>query len=277
MSCAVLVRCLAALTLATSLAGCVVQPVEPGRVAVARVVVAPPPLPVYELPPCPGDGYLWIPGYWQWGADDYFWVPGTWMLPPRAGLLWTPGYWGFVGGVYVFHDGYWGRHVGYYGGIDYGGGYNGSGFVGGRWVHDRFYYNAAVTNVNLSTVHNVYRQTVVNNVTINNTRVSNVSYAGGPGGTTVTPSAAERAAARAPRVAPLPVQRQQRDAARSHPELFATRNGGHPPIAATPHPGAFTAPRTEARRTPPEPRPGRHERQRRDQQGRDSGDEQGRT
>lgn len=24
---------------------------------------APPPLPVYAQPPCPADGYLWVPGY----------------------------------------------------------------------------------------------------------------------------------------------------------------------------------------------------------------------
>jgi len=28
------------------------------------VRVGPPALPVYEQPICPGDGYLWIPGYW---------------------------------------------------------------------------------------------------------------------------------------------------------------------------------------------------------------------
>ena len=25
---------------------------------------APPPLPVYEQPICPGEGYIWTPGYW---------------------------------------------------------------------------------------------------------------------------------------------------------------------------------------------------------------------
>ena len=28
---------------------------------------APPPLPVYEQPPCPVAGYIWTPGYWGWG------------------------------------------------------------------------------------------------------------------------------------------------------------------------------------------------------------------
>ena len=64
----------------------------------------------------PGDGYLWIPGYWAYADDDYYWVPGTWVMPPQAGLLWTPGYWGWGDNGYVFNDGYWGPTVGFYGG-----------------------------------------------------------------------------------------------------------------------------------------------------------------
>ena len=30
---------------------------------------APPELPVYEQPLCPGDGYLWTPGYWAYAND----------------------------------------------------------------------------------------------------------------------------------------------------------------------------------------------------------------
>ncbi|MGB6871180.1 MAG: YXWGXW repeat-containing protein, partial [Acidobacteriaceae bacterium] len=51
---------------------------------------APPPLPVYEQPLCPAEGYLWTPGYWAWDPDyGYYWVPGVWVAPPEAGLLWT--------------------------------------------------------------------------------------------------------------------------------------------------------------------------------------------
>ncbi len=45
------------------------------------------------------------------------------------------------GGVYVFHAGYWGPHVGFYGGVNYGFGYSGSGFYGGRWEGGHFAYN----------------------------------------------------------------------------------------------------------------------------------------
>src|SRR5258708_28412488 len=104
---------------------------------------APPELPVYEQPICPGEGYIWTRGYWAWDDDDqdYYWVPGTWVLVPQVGYLWTPGYWGWGGEAYVFHVGYWGPVVGFYGGIDYGWGYTGRGYYGGRWDHDHFYYN----------------------------------------------------------------------------------------------------------------------------------------
>jgi hypothetical protein len=83
----------------------------PGDEAGGAVTVqeAPPPLPVYEQPPCPEPDYLWTPGYWHWGPSGYFWVPGTWVAPPRVGFLWTPGYWAFLAGAYVFHAGYSGR------------------------------------------------------------------------------------------------------------------------------------------------------------------------
>ena len=104
---------------------------------------APPAIPVYEQPICPGDGYIWTPGYWAWGPDGYYWVDGAWILPPYVGALWTPGWWGWGSGAYFWHPGYWGRTVGYYGGINYGFGYFGTGFFGGYWNGGRFWYNSA--------------------------------------------------------------------------------------------------------------------------------------
>ena len=66
-------------------------------------------------PPCPAPGYLWTPGYWA-------------GLPRRRRLLLGAGYmgygpgsrfpldspwWGRAGGVFAFHEGYWGPHVGF--------------------------------------------------------------------------------------------------------------------------------------------------------------------
>ena len=210
---------------------------EPAPGVVITAYEAPPPLPVYEQPPCPGDGFLWTPGYWAWGDAGYYWVPGTWVRPPRVGLLWTPGYWGFVGGSYVYHGGYWGAHVGFYGGINYGFGYVGVGFAGGRWVGNSFAYNRSVTNINTTVViHNTYNETVVNNVTVNR-----VSYNGGSGGANAVPTAQERMAAQEQHVTATPQQVQHVQQAAHTPELAARANGGHPSIAATPRPGAFHA------------------------------------
>src|ERR1700722_19481240 len=109
---------------------CVSAQVSVGISITARI--APPPLVIYEQPPCPYDGYLWMPGYWAWGDEGYFWVPGVWVLPPYPEYLWTPPYWAYYDGYYGYHPGYWGRHCGFYGGINYGYGYSGHGFLGGE-------------------------------------------------------------------------------------------------------------------------------------------------
>src|SRR5579859_4664760 len=122
---------------------------QPRRLIAAdleKVNVAPPPLPSYEQPPIPAQGYLWVPGFWAWrkSVPDYFWVPGTWVRPPQPGLLWTPPYWSQVEGGYAFHGGYWASEVGFYGGISYDYGYDGKGYQGGRWEKNGvFSYNRA--------------------------------------------------------------------------------------------------------------------------------------
>jgi hypothetical protein len=200
------------------------------RVGVA-ITVAPPELPVYEQPICPGDGYLWTPGYWAYGDDDYYWVPGTWVMAPEVGFLWTPGYWGWGDGGYVFYDGYWGPQVGFYGGINYGFGYFGHGFEGGRWDNGHFFYNRAVLNVNVNVIHNVY------NTRVNETTVTRVSFNGGNGGINARATAQEEAAARERHIPPVAAQTEHIQAARSNPELRASTNHGKPPVAATARPG----------------------------------------
>jgi len=197
---------------------------------------APPPLPVYEQPEVPGPGYLWTPGYWAWNGETYYWVPGTWVRPPRPAVLWTPGYWGAGdGGVFIFHAGYWGAHVGFYGGISYGHGYNGEGYEGGRWNNNKeFEYNTAVNSVNVTNIHNTYNKTVINNITINN-----ISYNGGNGGVGARPTAQEQAAQHEEHLRPTPEQAQHVQAASNNRALFISENHGAPPIAATPRPGAF--------------------------------------
>ena len=200
------------------------------------VTFGPPALPVYEQPVCPGDGYIWTPGYWAWDDDseDYYWVPGTWVEAPEVGYLWTPAWWGWGGEAFIFHEGYWGPTIGFYGGINYGFGYFGDGYEGGRWDHGRFFYNRAVTNVNVTIIHNVYENRVVNE-----NRESRISYNGGNGGINARPTSQQEAAARERHVPPVAAQAEHVRAARGNPQLRASANQGRPPIAATSRPGAF--------------------------------------
>jgi hypothetical protein len=205
-----------------------------GQVRIS-VAFGPPALPVYVQPLCPGDGYIWTPGYWAWDDDfdDYYWVPGTWVLAPEIGFLWTPPYWAWSDGLFVFNEGYWGPHVGFYGGIVYGFGYFGFGFVGGRWQGDRFFYNSSVTNINIVNVRNVYQERV-ENVTVNH-----ISYNGGPGGINARARREDEIAVRERHLPPVAVQTQHFQAARGNRELRASANHGRPPVAATARPAEF--------------------------------------
>jgi WXXGXW repeat (2 copies) len=200
---------------------------------VVSVGFPPPELPVYEQPICPGDGYIWTPGYWAWDGYDYYWVPGTWVLAPEVGFFWTPPYWGWGGSAFIFHEGYWGPVVGFYGGVNYGFGYFGRGYDGGRWEHDHFYYNRAVNNVNVTVIHNVYETRIEN---IHETRVS---YNGGQGGIEARPTSQELAAEHERHIAPVAAQTQHMQQARNIQELRASVNHGKPPIAATAKPSEF--------------------------------------
>jgi hypothetical protein len=151
-----------------------------------------------------------------------------------VGFLWTPGYWGWGGSAFFFHAGYWGPHVGFYGGINYGFGYGGIGYEGGRWEGGHFAYNTYVNHVNTTIIHNTYNTTIVNNVTENH-----VSYNGGTGGIEARPTPQEESYGNERHIPAVPAQTQHVETARNNPELRASANHGVPPIAATAKPGDF--------------------------------------
>jgi len=211
---------------------------------------APPPLPDYEQPPLPGDGYIWTPGYWAWSPDaGYYWVPGAWVMPPYEDALWTPGWWGFHNGHFFFFAGYWGPYIGYYGGINYGFGYIGRGYEGGYWRDHRFQYNRAVNIIRIDNVH-VYSHAVAS-------PSSRYSF-NGPGGARLRPAPAELKAMRQPRVAPMSTQMQvQRDAQQNRGQ-FANENHGRPAAIVAPRPitaDAHTQPLPPARIQPQRQQP----------------------
>jgi hypothetical protein len=196
------------------------------------ITLAPPALPVYAQPLCPGPNYIWTPGYWAWGPNGYYWVPGTWVLAPYVGALWTPGWWGWGNGFYVWHAGYWGPHIGFYGGINYGFGYFGTGYQGGYWNNNAFYYNRTVNNVNVN-VNKTY------NTVINNTNVTRVAYNGGTGGVVARPTAQEEAFGRETHQGATQAQLNHERTSSTNRQMLASVNQGRPSIAATPRPGAF--------------------------------------
>jgi hypothetical protein len=200
------------------------------------VSIAPPEMPVYEQPICPGDGYLWTPGYWAWDGE-YYWVPGTWIMAPQVGYLWTPGYWGWGGSSFIFYDGYWGPTVGFYGGINYGFGYYGHGYEGGRWQDGHFFYNSSVNHVDEHSVRNVYNTRV--NVNINN----HVSYNGGNGGINERANSQEEAAAHEKHIGPVTAQNQHAYSARNNPQQRVSANHGTPPVTATARPNLASHPK----------------------------------
>jgi hypothetical protein len=188
------------------------------------VNIAPPVMPVYEQPLCPVAGYIWTPGYWAYD-NDYYWVPGVWVPPPRVGLLWTPPWWGWNNGAYVFNQGYWGPHVGFYGGINYGYGYFGDGYWGGRWEGNAFRYNTAVTRVNNTVIHNTYVDRNVVNKEVNR---SHTSF-NGPNGVKAEATAEQKAAAaNAKKVGPTSQQLSRQQAASKDQNLRASVNKGNP-------------------------------------------------
>ncbi|MGB6610178.1 MAG: hypothetical protein WBE63_10615, partial [Acidobacteriaceae bacterium] len=213
----------------------------------------PPDLPDYDQPPCPGDDYIWTPGYWAYAPAGYYWVPGAWVLAPYVGALWTPGYWGFYEGRYHWYHGYWGAHVGFYGGVHYGFGYDGNGYEGGYWRSNAFYYNTAVSHVNETVIHNVYNYHVTN---VSNTRVS---FNGGHGGLNYRPTSAQDAARNERHVAPLPAQRTNAQEAMRNRAQFANENHGRPQTVAETRPvndgRSAPAARAEDFHPAPTPRP----------------------
>ena len=149
-------------------------------------------------------------------------------------MLWTPGYWAWMGGQYLFHDGYWGPHIGFYGGIAYGFGYTGVGYDGGRWENGAFFYNRTVNNIGGTNITNVYNQTVV----VNN-QASRVSFNGGKDGTIARPTSEQKTYVREDHFAPTQLQQQHLQVASKDPTLFEKSNQGKPPIAATAKPADF--------------------------------------
>jgi WXXGXW repeat (2 copies) len=224
--------------------GLLLPPAASAQISVS-IRIAPPALLVYAQPPVPGDGYIWVPGYWGWSHVDraYYWVPGTWVQAPHEGALWTPGYWAFESSGYLWHVGYWGSRVGFYGGINYGYGYSGSGYKGGRWDHGAFRYNRAVSNVDTQVVRHVYGAPPIGNAS---KHVNRVSFSHSKAVARGRPTASEREFQAAPHAGPSDEQIRHEDAARGMPSQRWRTPRGLPQVAATPRPSEYAPPHSQA-------------------------------
>ena len=222
------------------------------------ISIGPPPLPQYEQPLCPGDGYLWTPGYWAYdeSVSGYYWVDGEWIVAPEEGFLWTPGYWALESGEYRFSEGYWGPQVGFYGGINYGFGYSGDGYAGGRWNDGQFFYNRSENNVDATRNRNVY------DTHFKNQNPSRVSFNGTNGGIEARPTSEQEAAGKQRHIAPTAVQIENAQTSRISPTFRSSSNHGNAarpeeaqPIEALKPDGArptTVEPRVEQLKTKPE-------------------------
>jgi hypothetical protein len=136
--------------------------------------------------------------------------------------------------AYVFHPGYWGLSVGYYGGIRYGFGYPGSGYEGGYWNLGVFHYNGASNNFGNVHIATVYGTSFFDGMrsAIHNLVPNRASF-NGPGGEVLRPNAQQLAFAQREHSGALAEQIRQGELARSITSMHASVNHGVPPIATT--------------------------------------------
>jgi hypothetical protein len=65
-------------------------------------------IPLYQRPPRPGDGFLWIEGEWFWNGSGYHWRDGYWAQP-HNGFRWNPGDWKRRPNGWYWQPGRWRR------------------------------------------------------------------------------------------------------------------------------------------------------------------------
>ena len=113
---------------ATVAAAAISLPAIPGVAQVTfGVRVGPPPIRYERRPPMPGEGYVWVDGFWRPQGNHYVWVAGHWDRPPYQGAYWAHPHYDHYNNGWVMHDGRWVRED--YGGYNYDerGNYRGDG------------------------------------------------------------------------------------------------------------------------------------------------------
>ena len=93
------------------LIACAIATMLTAGVGLAKVRVyvgtAPPAAVVETMPPSPGAGYVWTPGYYNWNGGSYAWVGGRWVTPPRGHHGYESGRWQRDKKGWYYRDGTW--------------------------------------------------------------------------------------------------------------------------------------------------------------------------
>jgi hypothetical protein len=59
-----------------------------GQISVT-IGTPPPPIRYEARPAMPGNGFVWVDGYWGIRKNRYVWMPGGWQRPPYPGAYWV--------------------------------------------------------------------------------------------------------------------------------------------------------------------------------------------
>jgi hypothetical protein len=70
------------------------------------VITSRPDTPYYDRPASPGPDYVWIDGDWEWLGGRYVYHNGYWGHP-RGGRAWVSGNWEQHGNGWRWHKGRW--------------------------------------------------------------------------------------------------------------------------------------------------------------------------
>ena len=97
-----------AMAMAAAVAAALITPIASAQINV-YLGTAPPPTRYEVRPNAPGQGYSWLPGYWQPVGGRYRWHPGLWQQPPYAGAYYVHPHYDHYNEGWRMHDGYWSK------------------------------------------------------------------------------------------------------------------------------------------------------------------------
>lgn len=85
---------------------------DPSQEPEMRATMAPPAMQAEVQTAMPGQGFVWVPGYWRWRGNRYVWRAGAWKRPQHPNHQWVPGQWQAVGNQFVWVRGHWDNRPG---------------------------------------------------------------------------------------------------------------------------------------------------------------------